>query len=76
MAQAVSTLSKATYVGTVVSPPGIVFAASADSGVNAGEVLKAALTANGGRGGGSPRVAQGTVADGAALQRVMARLGG
>jgi alanyl-tRNA synthetase len=76
MAQAVSALTKATYVGTVASPPGIVFAASADSGVNAGELLKAALAANGGRGGGSPRVAQGTVADGAALQRVLAMLGG
>lgn len=76
MAQAVSALSKATYVGSVATPPGIVFAASADSGVNAGERLKAALSANGGRGGGSPRVAQGTVADGAALQRVMAMLGG
>ncbi|MFI5246472.1 MAG: DHHA1 domain-containing protein, partial [Gemmatimonadales bacterium] len=76
MAQAVSALAKATYVGTVASPPGIVFAASADSGVNAGELLKAALTANGGRGGGSPRVAQGTVPDAAALQRVVAMLGG
>jgi alanyl-tRNA synthetase len=75
MAQALSALSKATYAGIVVSPPGIVFAASADSGVNAGELLKAALTANGGRGGGSPRVAQGTVADAAALQRVVTMLG-
>jgi alanyl-tRNA synthetase len=70
MAQAIALLPKAVYVGTVALPPGIVFAASADSGVNAGEILKAALTANGGRGGGSPRVAQGTVPDAAALQRV------
>jgi alanyl-tRNA synthetase len=71
MAQAISALPKAIYVGTVASPPGIVFAASADSGVNAGELLKSALGANGGRGGGSPRVAQGTVPDAAALQRVI-----
>lgn len=71
MAQAIALLPKAAYVGSVASPPGIVFAASADSGVNAGELLKAALTANGGRGGGSPRVAQGTVPDAAALQRVL-----
>jgi alanyl-tRNA synthetase len=76
MAQAVAALPKAVYAGTVASPPGIVFAASADSGVNAGEILKAALAANGGRGGGSPRVAQGTVSDSAALQRVVAMLGG
>jgi alanyl-tRNA synthetase len=71
MAQAISALPNATYVGTVASPPGIVFAASADSGINAGELLKSALSANGGRGGGSPRVAQGTVPDAAALQRVI-----
>ncbi len=76
MAQAVSALTKVIYVGSVASPPGIVLAASADSGVNAGELLKSALNANGGRGGGSPRVAQGTVPDAAALQRVLAALGG
>jgi alanyl-tRNA synthetase len=75
MAQAVSVLPNAVYVGSVAAPPGIVFAASADSGVNAGDVLKAALTANGGRGGGSPRVAQGTVPDADALARVLAALG-
>jgi alanyl-tRNA synthetase len=76
MAQAVSALPRATYVGTVAAPPGVVFAASPDSGVNAGELLKAALAANGGRGGGSPRIAQGTVADAPALQRVLSLLGG
>jgi alanyl-tRNA synthetase len=75
MAQAVSALPKAVYVGSVATPPGIVFAASADSGVNASELLKAALGANGGRGGGSPRVAQGTVPDAAALKLVLAALG-
>ena len=74
MAQAMALLPKAIYTGTVASPPGIVFAASADSGVNAGELLKAALSANGGRGGGSPRVAQGTAPDAAALQKVMSAL--
>jgi alanyl-tRNA synthetase len=74
MAQAIALLPKVIYTGSVASPPGIVFAASADSGVNAGELLKAALSANGGRGGGSPRVAQGTVPDAAALQRVTSAL--
>jgi alanyl-tRNA synthetase len=75
MAQAISALPRAVYVGSVASPPGIVYATSADSGVNAGEILKAALIANGGRGGGSPRVAQGTVPDAAALAKVLAALG-
>jgi alanyl-tRNA synthetase len=74
MAQAIALLPKAVYVGSVSTPPGIVFAAAADSGINAGEVLKTALSANGGRGGGSPRVAQGTVADGAALVRALSAL--
>jgi alanyl-tRNA synthetase len=75
MAQAIVLLPKAIYIGTVASPPGIVFAAAADSGANAGELLKAALSANGGRGGGSPRIAQGTVPDAASLQRVLSSLG-
>jgi alanyl-tRNA synthetase len=75
MAQALSALPKVIYTGNVASPPGIVFAASADSGVSAADVLKAALSANGGRGGGSPRVAQGTVPDAEALRRVLATLG-
>jgi len=75
MAQAMGALPKAVYIGSVASPPGIVLAASADSGINAGELLKAALAANGGRGGGSPRIAQGTVADAAALERVLESLG-
>ena len=75
MAQAIAALPKAVYLGSVATPPGIVLAASADSGVNAGDVLKAALSANGGRGGGSPRVAQGTVPDAAALKLVLAALG-
>ena len=74
MANALANMTKVIYIGTVASPPGIVFSASADSGINAGELLKAALAANGGRGGGSPRVAQGTVPDAAALQRVVAAI--
>jgi alanyl-tRNA synthetase len=76
MAQAIAALPRVIYMGSVASPPGIVFAASADSGVNAGELLKSALSANGGRGGGSPRVAQGTVPDAAALQRVLGMVRG
>ena len=69
-AQAAALESHTLYFGSAGAPPAVVFAASEDSGVNAGAVLKAALTAAGGRGGGSPRVAQGTVADSAALEAV------
>lgn len=40
---------------------GILLAASPESGVDAGKQLKAVLLAHGGRGGGSPRLAQGTL---------------
>jgi alanyl-tRNA synthetase len=70
LGQAAGAFSKLVFVATTASPPTIVAATSEDSGVNAGAVLKAALTVNGGRGGGSPRLAQGTVADAATLARV------
>lgn len=70
LGQAAGAFSKLVFVAMAASPPAIVVAASEDSGMNAGAVLKAALTANGGRGGGSPRLAQGTVADAASLARV------
>jgi alanyl-tRNA synthetase len=76
LAQAVALLPKSVFVGMVSAPPGIVLSASADSGVNAGETLKAALGAHGGRGGGSPHLAQGTVGDAAALEGVLHMLRG
>ncbi|MES2522701.1 MAG: alanyl-tRNA editing protein [Gemmatimonadota bacterium] len=54
---------------------GIMLAAAPDSGVDAGAALKAALSEVGGRGGGSPRSAQGSVADATAAARVSTLLG-
>lgn len=73
-AQAASLEPRTLYFGSAGSPPALVFAASEDSGVNAGAALKAALAAAGGRGGGSPRVAQGTVPDEVALLTVRGQL--
>ena len=56
------------------NPPSVLVAASKDSGVNAGNLVKQAVTANGGRGGGSPQMAQGSVPDAEALQRVVTAL--
>jgi alanyl-tRNA synthetase len=39
----------------------VLLAASKDSGINAGQVLKEALAKAGGRGGGSPAMAQGSL---------------
>jgi alanyl-tRNA synthetase len=52
----------------------VVFAASADSGVDAGARLKSALATVGGRGGGSPRVAQGSVPSADAAKTVLSAI--
>ncbi len=54
-------IRKGIFVATLKDPPSVLLAASADSGIDAGKVLKAALTAAGGRGGGNARIAQGSV---------------
>lgn len=59
MAQAVTRMDGAVFIGTADDGPGIVVAASADSGIDASGLLSPALKAVGGRGGGSPRIAQG-----------------
>jgi alanyl-tRNA synthetase len=70
LAHAVAALPQALFVGVTATPPGLLVAASEDSGRDAAAMLKAALTPAGGRGGGTPRLAQGTVgAD--ALERVV-----
>jgi len=61
LAQAVSTLPRAVFVAAAGTPPTILLAASPDSGVDAGALLKPLLAELDGRGGGSPRLAQGTV---------------
>jgi alanyl-tRNA synthetase len=61
LAQAVAALPKAVFVGVAASPPGLVVAASEDSGRDAAVMLRSVLTPAGGRGGGTPRLAQGTL---------------
>jgi alanyl-tRNA synthetase len=72
LAQAFAELPKAALIAAVASPATVLVAASEDSGVNAGSVLKTALAAAGGRGGGAPRLAQGSVPSADALDAVLA----
>jgi alanyl-tRNA synthetase len=61
-----------------VEQPGsfaLLFAAAAETNIDAGSTLRAALLAAGGRGGGSPRIAQGSVTSAEALQVVRHTLG-
>lgn len=76
LAHAISALDHAVFIGTCDAPPSVVCSASADSGVNAGAVLKAALALHGGRGGGNAKVAQGTAPTPDALRAVAAQLAG
>jgi alanyl-tRNA synthetase len=74
LAQSFTAHPKAVFVGVVEDPPSVLLAASADSMIDAGRLLKEKLTAAGGRGGGSARLAQGSLPDRAALENVLTSL--
>ena len=74
LAQAYGGAAGRLFVGVVETPPTVLVAAAADSGVDAGRALKAALESRGGRGGGNARLAQGTVQDRAELDAVIASI--
>ena len=76
VAQAFTSMTRVIFVGAAARPPALVLATSADSGVDAAAVLKGLLTSVGGRGGGSPRLAQGTVGTRQQLEQVIASLSG
>jgi alanyl-tRNA synthetase len=76
LAQAYAALPRAVFVGVSESPPALLLAAADDSGLHAGNLLKAALVNAGGKGGGSARLAQGSVEDGAGLEAVLTELSG
>jgi len=71
LAQAFASLPKTVFVAAVLSPATVLVAAADDAGVDAGRLLKATLAAVAGRGGGSPRLAQGTVPNADALEGVV-----
>jgi alanyl-tRNA synthetase len=75
VAQNFTAQGKAVFLAALADPPSVLLATSADSGVDAGQLVKASVTAAGGRGGGNPRMAQGSVPDAAALDAVVAKLG-
>jgi alanyl-tRNA synthetase len=74
LAQALGALPRTLFVGAVTRPPTLLIAASEDSGIDAGRLLQAGLEAAAGRGGGSARMAQGSVGDPAALESVIATI--
>jgi alanyl-tRNA synthetase len=70
-AQAFVAGGKAVFVAVSENPPSLLVAASSDSGVHAGELVKAAMARAGGRGGGNPALAQGSVGSVEALVEVL-----
>jgi alanyl-tRNA synthetase len=74
IAQAAFSLPLVVIVGALADPPSVLLASSEDSGVDAGKLLKEQLAALGGRGGGSPRLAQGSVPDAAAVDALVHRI--
>ena len=73
-AQAFAAQGRAVFLAVAENPPAVLLAASADSGVHAGERVQAAVTAAGGRGGGNQALAQGSVPATADLDGVVTRL--
>jgi alanyl-tRNA synthetase len=71
VAQSFTAQPQALFIGVIEDPPSVLVAASADAGIDAGKLLKAALAESGGRGGGSPRMAQGSVPEKGRLDRVL-----
>jgi alanyl-tRNA synthetase len=76
LALAVAELPRAVLVAAATEPPAVLLASSPDSGVDAGATLRAAVTAAGGRGGGSPRLAQGSVPTAEGVEQVVRALVG
>ena len=74
LGQAVCALGGATFVGVSEDPAAVVYGASGELGLHAGQLLRAALQAHGGRGGGSPRMSQGVLPDPGNLDAVIALL--
>jgi alanyl-tRNA synthetase len=58
------------FLALAATPPSVLLAASKDSGVNCGEVLKRLLGAAGGRGGGNATLAQGSLPSKTALEEL------
>ncbi|MFM2124500.1 MAG: hypothetical protein RL328_951 [Acidobacteriota bacterium] len=73
-AQAFAANEQAVFLAVSDAPPSVLFAASQDSSVHAGNRLKAALAEVGGRGGGNAALGQGSVSDVATLETVVVLL--
>ncbi len=74
LAQSFTAQPKAVFIGAVEQPAAVLFAVSADAGMDAGKTLQPIVAQAGGRGGGSARMAQGSVPAVDALDAVVRAL--
>ncbi|WP_309670152.1 DHHA1 domain-containing protein [Gemmatimonas sp.] len=75
LAQQLVALGFCAVVVTNAAAGALLMATAQDTGIDAGQTLRTALQAVGGRGGGSPRLAQGAVPDPSQLHVVLESLG-
>jgi alanyl-tRNA synthetase len=73
-AQGFTSGARAVFVVRINNPPSLLLAVSPDAGFHAGQIVREAVSAAGGRGGGTAAAAQGGVPDTAALDAVEQRL--
>lgn len=75
LVQALVTKGACAVLAVSPSTGGVLLGAGDGSGIDAGQALRAALTSVGGKGGGSPRLAQGSLPDRSQLNSVVDTLG-
>ena len=75
LAQALTALGHTLVLITSSAPAGVMLGSSAETNVDAGQTLRAALATAGGRGGGSPRLAQGSLPDAQVIPSLATNLG-
>ena len=73
-AQAFVAQGRAVFLAVSKNPPSVLLAASADSGINAGDRVKSAVNSAGGRGGGNQALAQGSLPATADLDAIASSL--
>jgi alanyl-tRNA synthetase len=74
IAQNFTAQGKAVFLAALAEPPSMLLATSAESGLDAGQAVKAALAGAGGRGGGNARIAQGSAPNAEALAAAVGKL--
>jgi alanyl-tRNA synthetase len=71
LAQQYAALPRAVFIAALEQPPSLLIASAEDSTVDASVLLRGALTAAGGRGGGNARLAQGSAPTVTALEQAL-----